>query len=82
MFSRLDFFLSATQFCHLELFLSWIFFSRKLGPGFFFLKNLPPPYENQVVAPLCPKDADGMVTSINPDQTAPLFQNLGCLQHT
>ena len=26
-----------------EIFLSWIFFSGKLGPGFFFFKNLPPP---------------------------------------
>ena len=36
-----------------ELFLSWIFLSGKLGPRFFFFSRkifLPPPHKNQMVA--------------------------------
>ena len=42
-----------------ELFLSWIFFSGKLGHVFYFSKNLHAPHKNQMVAPLrghfCPR---------------------------
>ena len=34
-----------------ELFLSWIFFSGKLGPGISFRKIFLPPHKNQMVAP-------------------------------